>query len=132
MEARLGEALPFDERWEEAEAVYTRGLEAGPNDEARSILVFRRGNARDGAGRRPEELSDYGEVIGIDADDVLEDWAKELRRAPWPDAAPDGPHPARPGSPGGSSAREGASPALSPAGRVRDSRQPWFLALSSR
>ena len=94
-EARLGEALLFAERWEEAEAVLTRGLEAGPNDAVRAILAFRRGNARDGAGRRPQALSDYGEVIRIDADDVLSDWAKDLRRAPWPDAAPDGSHPGR-------------------------------------
>ncbi len=94
-EARLGEALLFAERWEEAEAVLTRGLEAGRNDAVRAILAFRRGNARDGAGRRPQALSDYGEVIRIDADDVLSDWAKDLRRAPWPDAAPDGSHPGR-------------------------------------
>ena len=42
----------FEERWEEAEAALTRGLEAGPNDEIRSILYLRRGNARDGGGRR--------------------------------------------------------------------------------
>ena len=95
VEARLGEALLFAERWEEAEVVLTRGLEAGPNDVVRAILAFRRGNARDGAGRRPQALSDYGEVIRIDADDVLSDWAKDLRRAPWPDAAPDGSHPGR-------------------------------------
>ena len=95
MEARLGEALLFAERWEEAEAVLTRGLKAGPNDAVRAILHFRRGNARDGAGRRPQALSDYGEVIRIDADDILKDWAKDLRRAPWPDAAPDGSHPGR-------------------------------------
>ena len=95
VEARLGEALLFAERWEEAEAVLTRGLKAGPNDAVRAILAFRRGNARDGAGRRPQALSDYGEVIRIDADDVLSDWAKDLRRAPWPEAAPDGSHPGR-------------------------------------
>ena len=95
VEARLGEALLFAERWEEAEAVLTRGLDAGPIDAVRAILAFRRGNARDGAGRRPQALSDYGEVIRIDADDVLSDWAKDLRRAPWPDAAPDGSHPGR-------------------------------------
>ena len=95
VEARLGEALLFAERWEEAEAVLTRGLKAGPNDAVRAILAFRRGNARDGAGRRPQALSDYGGVIRIDADDVLSDWAKDLRRAPWPDAAPDGSHPGR-------------------------------------
>ena len=96
VEAQLGEALVFEERWEEAEAVLTRGLEAGPNDEIRSILYLRRGNARDGAGRRPEALYDDGEVIRTDADDVLRDWATELRQAPWPEAAPAGSHPARP------------------------------------
>ena len=95
VEARLGEALLFAERWEEAEVVLTRGLEAGPNDAVRAILHFRRGNARDGVGTRPQALSDYGEVIRIDADDILKDWAKDLRRAPWPDAAPDGSHPGR-------------------------------------
>ncbi len=95
VEARLGEALLFAERWEEADAVLTRGLEAGPNPEVRAVLHFRRGNARDGAGRRPQALSDYGGVIRIDADDILSDWAKDLRQAPWPDAAPDGSHPGR-------------------------------------
>ena len=95
VEARLGETLLFAERWEEAEAVLTRGLDAGPIDAVRAILAFRRGNARDGAGRRPEALSDYGEVIRAGADDILSDWAKDLRRAPWPDAAPDGSHPGR-------------------------------------
>ena len=75
--------------------------EIGPNDEIRSILLFRRGNARDGAGKRPEALYDYGEVLRIDADDVLSDWATELRQAPWPEAAPEGSHPAWPGSRGG-------------------------------
>ncbi len=92
---RLGEALLFEERWEEAEPVLTRGLEAGPNDEVRSVLYLRRGNARDGAGSRPEALSDYGDVIRTDAADVLRDWATELRQAPWPDAAPEGSQPAR-------------------------------------
>ena len=95
VEARLGEALLFAERWEEAEAVLTRGLEAGPNPEVGAILHFRRGNARDGAGKRGTALTDYGRVIQADADKVLGDWAKELRRAPWPDAAPDGSHPGR-------------------------------------
>ena len=94
-EARLGEALLFAERWEEAEAVLTRGLEAEPNPEVRAILHFRRGNARDGAGKRPEALYDYGDVIRTDADDILSDWATDLRRAPWPGAAPDGSHPGR-------------------------------------
>ena len=94
-EARLGEALLFAERWEEAESVFSRGLAAEPNPEIRAILLFRRGNARDGAGRRPEALYDYGEVIRLDADDVLKDWANALRQAPWPDAAPAGSHPAR-------------------------------------
>jgi tetratricopeptide (TPR) repeat protein len=93
-EARLGEALLFAERWEDAEAVLSRGLEAGPNPEVRAILHFRRGNARDGAGKRGTALTDYGRVIRGDADKVLGDWAKELRKAPWPDAAPEGSLPA--------------------------------------
>ena len=95
VEARLGEALLFAERWEEAEAVLTRGLEAGPNPEVRAILHFRRGNARDGAGKRGTALTDYGRVIGADADQVLGEWATDLRQAPWPDAAPEGSHPGR-------------------------------------
>ena len=95
VEARLGEALLFAERWEEAEAVLTRGLEAEPNPEVQAILHFRRGNARDGAGKRGTALADYGRVIQADADQVLGDWAKDLQRAPWPDAAPDGSHPGR-------------------------------------
>ena len=94
-EAGLGEALLFAERWEEAEAVLGRGLEAGPSPEVRANLLLRRGNARDGAGRRPDALRDYGEVIRIDADDILKDWANALRQAPWPDAAPPGSHPGR-------------------------------------
>ena len=95
VEARLGEALLFAERWEQAETVLTRGLEAGPNPEVRAILHFRRGNARDGAGKRGTALTDYGRVIRADADQVLGEWAQELRRAPWPDAAPEGSYPAR-------------------------------------
>ena len=94
-EAGLGEALLFAERWEEAEAVLSRGLASEPSPEVRANLLFRRANARDGAGRRPDALRDYGEVIRIDADDVLKDWANALRQAPWPDAAPDGSHPSR-------------------------------------
>lgn len=95
VEARLGEALLFQERWEEAEAVFSRGLAAGPNPEVRAILHFRRGNARDGAGQRGTALTDYGRVIREDADQVLGEWAEELRRAPWPDAAPEGSRPVR-------------------------------------
>ena len=94
-EAGLGEALLFAERWEEAEAVLTRGLDTGPSPEVRANLLFRRANARDGAGRRPDALRDYGEVIRIDADDVLKDWANALRQAPWPAETPEGSHPAR-------------------------------------
>ena len=94
-EAGLGEALLFAERWEEAEAVLSGGLETGPSPEVRANLLLRRANARDGAGRRPEALRDYGEVIRIDADDILKDWANALRQAPWPDAAPEGSHPGR-------------------------------------
>lgn len=94
-EAGLGEALLFAERWAEAEAVLSRGLATGPSPEVRAHLLLRRANARDGAGRRPDALRDYGEVIRIDADDVLKDWANALRQAPWPDAAPAGSHPGR-------------------------------------
>ena len=93
-EAALGEALLFEKRWEEADAVLTSGLEAGPGPEVRSVLYFRRANARDGAGKRPDALADYAEVILTDADDVLKDWATALRQAPWPEAAPQGSHPA--------------------------------------
>ena len=96
-EAGLGEALLFGGRWADAEAVLSRGLEADPSPAVRASLLLRRANARDGAGRRPEALYDYGEVIRIDADDVLKDWANALRQAPWPDAAPAGSHP-MPGS----------------------------------
>ncbi len=95
VEARLGEALLFAERWQEAEAVLSRGLAAEPNPEVRAILHFRRGNARDGAGARGTALTDYGRVLRDDADPVLGDWAEALRRAPWPDAAPEGSHPGR-------------------------------------
>lgn len=94
-EAGLGEALLFAERWEEAEAILSRGLAAGPSPEVRAQLFLRRANARDGAGRRPDALRDYGEVIRTDADDILKDWAHALRQAPWPDAAPEGSHPGR-------------------------------------
>ncbi len=94
-EAGLGEALLFGERWAEAEAVLDRGLAAGPSPEVRANLLLRRANARDGAGRRPEALYDYGEVIRLDADDILKDWATALRQAPWPHAAPPGSHPTR-------------------------------------
>lgn len=94
-EARLGEALLFAERWEEAESVLTRGLAAEPNPEVRAILHFRRGNARDGAGKRGTALTDYGRVIREDADKVLGDWAKALREDPWPGAAPEGSYPRR-------------------------------------
>ena len=94
-EARLGEALLFAERWEEAEAVLTRGLAADPAPEVRAILYFRRGNARDGAGNRGTALTDYRRVIQTGADKVLGDWAEDLRKDPWPDAAPEGSHPGR-------------------------------------
>ena len=89
-ETRLGEALLFAEEWAEAEAAFTRGLAAGPNPEIRSLLRFRRGNARDGLGRRPEALADYRVVAATGADEVLREWARDLLRAPWPQAAPEG------------------------------------------
>ena len=89
-ELRLGEAFLFDEQWESADAAFTRGLAAAPVSELRALLHFRRGNARDGMGRRRAALGDYLRVQQADADEVLEDWAEELRRRPWPDGAPAG------------------------------------------
>ncbi len=89
-ELRLGEAFLFDEQWESADAAFTRGLAAAPVSELRALLHFRRGNARDGMGRRRAALGDYLRVQQAEADEVLEDWAEELRRHPWPDGAPAG------------------------------------------
>lgn len=89
-ELRLGEAFLFDEQWESADAAFTRGLAAEPVSEMRALLHFRRGNARDGMGRRRAALGDYLRVQQAEADEVLEDWAEELRRRPWPDGAPVG------------------------------------------
>lgn len=94
-EAGLGEALLFAGRWAEAEAVLSRGLAAEPSPEVRAQLLFRRANARDGAGRRPDALRDYGEVLLTDADKVISGWATALRQAPWPGAAPAGSFPGR-------------------------------------
>lgn len=89
-ELRLGEAFLFDEHWDSADAAFTRGLAAEPVSELRALLHFRRGNARDGMGRRRAALGDYLRVQQAEADEVLEDWAGELRRCPWPEGAPAG------------------------------------------
>lgn len=95
-EARLGEALLFEERWDDAQAVLTRGLEAEPDDVIAAMLRFRRANARDGAGERAAALSDYLRVVQSDADPVLAEWAEALRDLPWPEGAPRGALPASP------------------------------------
>ncbi len=89
-ELRLGEALLFDEDWEAATEMFSRGLGEAPVSELRAMLHFRRGNARDGLGRRREALFDYLRVRQIGADEVLDDWAGDLRKTPWPDGAPEG------------------------------------------
>ena len=64
VEARLGEALLFAERWEEAEAVLTRGLEAGPNPEVGAILHFRRGTPGTGRGSAVPRSPTTGASLG--------------------------------------------------------------------
>ncbi len=92
-ELRLGESWLFEERWEEAEAAFSRGLESSPPSDIRLMLHFRRGNARDGLGQRQRALFDYNRVRQIGGDKVLEGWAKDLRKTPWPAGAPEGSRP---------------------------------------
>ena len=44
---------------------------------------------------RGAALTDYGRVVRGDADKVLGDWAEDLCRPPWPEAAPEGSLPGR-------------------------------------
>lgn len=96
IEVRLGEALLFEERWEDAVTVLSRGLEAGPDEVTEATLLFRRGNAKDGAGLHGQAGTDYSRVMRSGADPILGEWAEQLRRNPWPDGAPPGSHPGDP------------------------------------
>ena len=57
------------------------------------MLHFRRGNARDGLGQRQRALFDYNRVRQLGGDKVLERWARDLRKTPWPEGAPEGSRP---------------------------------------
>ena len=94
-ELRLGESWLFEENWEEAEAAFSQGLQSSPPPDVRLMLHFRRGNARDGLGQRQRALFDYNRVRQLGGDKVLERWAGDLRKTPWPEGAPEGsrPHP---------------------------------------
>ena len=92
-ELRLGESWLFEEKWEEAEAAFSRGLESSPPHDIRVMLHFRRGNARDGMGQRQRALFDYNRVRQLGEDKVVEGWAKDLRKRPWPANAPEGSRP---------------------------------------
>lgn len=94
-ELRLGETWLFEENWEEAEAAFASGLQSSPPPDVRVMLHFRRGNARDGLGQRQRALFDYNRVRQLGGDKVVEGWAKDLRKTPWPAGAPEGsrPHP---------------------------------------
>ena len=94
-ELRLGETWLFEENWEEAEAAFSQGLQSLPPPDVRVMLHFRRGNARDGLGQRQPALFDYKRVRQLGGDKVVENWAKALRKRPWPAGAPEGarPHP---------------------------------------
>lgn len=94
-ELRLGESWLFEERWEDAEAGFSRGLQSSPHPDIRVMLHFRRGNARDGLGQRQRALFDYNRVRQLGGDKVVAGWASDLRRTPWPEGAPEGsrPHP---------------------------------------
>ena len=94
-ELRLGETWLFEDNWEEAEAIFSEGLLSSPPPDVRVMLHFRRGNARDGLGQRQAALFDYKRVRQLGGDKVAENWAKALRKRPWPEGAPEGsrPHP---------------------------------------
>lgn len=92
-ELRLGESWLFEESWEEAEAAFSQGLQSSPPPDVRLMLHFRRGNARDGLGQRQPALFDYNRVRQLGGDKVLERWAKDLRKTPWPEGAPEGSRP---------------------------------------
>lgn len=89
-ELRLGESFLFEGEWEAAEAAFESGLAAAPVSELQAMLHFRRGNARDGMGRRSVALRDYLEVRRLGADEILAEWAGRLLRDPWPEGAPAG------------------------------------------
>ena len=89
-ELRLGESFLFEKEWVSAEAAFERGLSASPVSEIEALLHFRRGNARDGMGRRSEGLRDYLRVRQIGSDEVLGEWAGQLLGTPWPEGAPEG------------------------------------------
>ena len=94
-ELRLGESWLFEANWEEAEAAFSKGLQSSPHPDVRVMLHFRRGNARDGLGQRQRALFDYNRVRQLGGDKMVENWAKALRKRPWPGGAPEGsrPHP---------------------------------------
>ena len=92
-ELRLGESFLFEQDWKAAEEAFSMGLLESPVSELRAMLHFRRGNARDGSGRRREALGDYLRVRQIGADEVLAEWAGRLRKTPWPGGAPEGASP---------------------------------------
>ena len=92
-ELRLGESYLFEEQWEEAEAAFALGLQSSPPSDIRLMLHFRRGNARDGLGERQPALFDYNRVRQLGGDKVLERWARDLRKTPWPAGAPEGSRP---------------------------------------
>ena len=94
-ELRLGETWLFEENWEEAETAFSKGLQSSPPPDVRVMLHLRRGNARDGLGQRQRALFDYNRVRQLGGDKVAENWAKALRKRPWPEGAPEGsrPHP---------------------------------------
>ena len=92
-ELRLGESWLFEEQWEEAEAAFSRGLEASPPPDIRVMLHFRRGKARDGLGQQQRARFDCNRVRQIGGDKVVEGWAKDLRKRPWPAGAPEGSRP---------------------------------------
>lgn len=96
IEVRLGEVLLFEERWDDAITVLSRGLEVGPDEVTETTLLFRRANAKDGAGRHGQAATDYSRVMRSGADPLLAEWARRLRREPWPEGAPAG---SRPGGP---------------------------------
>jgi tetratricopeptide (TPR) repeat protein len=94
-ELRLGETWLFEDHWEEAEAAFSEGLQSSPPPDVRVMLHLRRGNARDGLGQRQAALFAYKRVRQLGGDKVAENWAKALRKRPWPEGAPEGsrPHP---------------------------------------
>ena len=98
-ELRLGESWLFEERWEEAETAFSEGLQSSPPPDIRAILHFRRGNARDGLGQRQRARFDYNRVRQLGGDEVVEDWAQELLKTPWPEGAPEDSRPHVAGEP---------------------------------